>query len=227
MSHNPWTQVLVRMRKQKRLTQEQAAEGAQVSKNTWYRWENKNFNPSDKNLQKAADALRCTIEELNAAHRDEMPDFPWHAGVDPAAPSRTEIDKLRAGESMVYSIQRLLGDDIISDPLVERLLGRSPEADPDSTPEERFSDLLHHVTTRTQVLVAATTHILTDIQLCYPHLEHAARDDEKKHLIQVYADLLDHLSLSQSMMESLREISSLRLEALRAALGEELFPDDG
>lgn len=222
MPHNPWSAVLVQMRKQQRLTQEKAAEGAEVSKNTWYRWENVNFNPTDKNLKKAARAFGCTIEELQAAHRAEMPPGDHDlTGLDP-----DDVSKIRAGRSLHHSIRRLLGDDVAGDPVVERLLGRSPEADPSATPEEKWTDLFQHVTVRTQVLVSASAQILTDIYLCYPQLEHAATEEEKEHFARLNTLLLDHLKLSRLMTESLHEIGAIRLAARRAAFDEEFPPDD-
>ncbi len=226
MPHNPWSKVLVEMRDQKRLTQEQAAEGAGVVKNTWYRWENTNFNPTDKNLKKAAEGLGCEIEDLKAAHKAAMPDAFAAASAGAVPGTRTELDQLRAGESMAHSIGRLLGEEVASDPLIERLLGRAPEEDPDLTPQERSSELLQHVKGRTQVLVAATTHILTDLFLCYPQVEAVATEEEKEHFSRIYTDLLSHLSLSRSMTESLQDISSLRFAAQRAAQGEDPPPED-
>ena len=227
MPHNPWTKVLVELRHQKRLTQEQAAEGAQVSKNTWYRWEKSNFNPSDKNLQKAADGLRCTIEDLQAAHKAAMPDASGAGATDPLAATQAELDSLRAGASMVDSMRWLLGEEVASDPLIERLLGSSPEDDPESTPDERFCELLDHVRGRTQILVAASTRILADILVCHAKLEDAASEEERVHLAQIYSDLLDHLKLSRKMTQSLQEIHSLRLASVEASLGEELPPEEG
>lgn len=68
----PWPKLIRQMRLAKDFSQDDAAEAAGVSAITWLRWEKDGFSPSQKQQQRIAKALGCTVEELSARFAKEV-----------------------------------------------------------------------------------------------------------------------------------------------------------
>lgn len=74
MLFNPWPDILQVLRKQTNLSQENAAERAEVSIATWYRWESGRTYPGPASLQSLAQAVNIGIEELGLIYAEALVD---------------------------------------------------------------------------------------------------------------------------------------------------------
>jgi transcriptional regulator with XRE-family HTH domain len=222
--HNPWSQVLSRLRDEKHLTQEQVAERGKVVRNTWQRWESKSFNPTDKNLRKAAKALDCTLEELNAAYAAHMAAPPDTYAEDLELFGSSGAARIRATDNLFDSMKRLVAETPRGDPIVDALLGPPPEDGVATTGPESCVDLLDLMHTRSTVLVASSIQILTEAFVTWPKLVDQAKEEEMDQLEDLHSELLRFLQIASSITETLQRMNAARRSSVGSEAADEELP---
>ncbi len=214
--YNPWHEVISRLRNNKGLTQEQAAEAAGVAANTWSRWEQKGFSPNDKQAQKIVKALEIEADDLGAIYAVALSAyyFPVPGKSEPkddnAAEKRLTALTRRSAEAPAESKPErpappgfVSAKDIDGGPFANAVLD-SVAGEPFQP--RTFPEFLDGMVSKLFVIVAGTTRIMVDILSHYSEFSDETTDEEHANVVKLWKGVHELHGLCLTVSGELHEI---------------------